>query len=111
VPGIEVSMAVAAPVAIVVGAAVVVAGRLAMQTRRAPSTTTGRSMFIGELLTVQQAAGMRGQAFAHGAWWNVRSADEPLEQNEAVRVVDVDGLDLVVTRATGSPDHPQTGAP
>ena len=109
-PGIRVSMAVIAPVAVVVGGAVVFAGRLALRSRRAPSTTTGREQYIGKVVTVRRAEGRRGQAFAEGAWWTVRSTTGPLEVGHPVRVVDVDGLDLVVAADTDPPDPPYEGA-
>lgn len=109
-PGLEVSLAVVIPIAMVVGLAVVGAGRLAMRSHEAESLTSPHATFVGQVLTVSGATGDRGQAFAEGAWWNVRSAAGPLEDGKAVRVVDVDGLDLVVTDASNPSEHPQTGA-
>jgi membrane-bound serine protease (ClpP class) len=93
---VEVDTAVLAPVALVVGGAVTVAGRLALRARRAPATTTGPGLFVGRPVTVRRADGPRGQVFTEGAWWNVRSTGAPLEPGARVVVVDVDGLDLVV---------------
>lgn len=95
-PGLEVSLAVVAPVAVVVGAAVLVAGRLVVRSRRAASTTTGPGLFRGHVVTVRRADGNRGQTFIEGAWWNLRSAGPALVEGDEARVVDVDGLDLVV---------------
>lgn len=95
-PGLEVSIAVIAPVAIVVGGAVVLAGRLVVASSRHESTTTGPGLLRGQVVTVRRTADAKGQAFVEGAWWNVRSVGPALHEGEAVRVVDVEGLDLVV---------------
>lgn len=110
-PGLDVSLAVIAPVAVVVGGAVVLAGRLVVTSRRAESTTTGPGLLRGRLATVRRAADGRGQAFVEGAWWRVRSVGPALREGETVRVVDVDGLDLVVEAAAPAPtDNQPTGA-
>lgn len=109
-PGLDVSLAVVIPIATVVGVAVVGAGRLAMRSRDVESLTSPHATFVGRVVTVSNATGDRAQAFAEGAWWNVRSAAGPLENGMAVTVLDVDGLDLVVTGASNPSEHPQTGA-
>lgn len=109
-PGIEVSASVIGPVAAVVGAAVVIAGRVAMRSRGAPSTTTGRDLFIGQILTVARTDNRGGQAMAQGAWWNLRHPAGPLEQGMRVRVVDVEGLDLVVSTDLTPPKPQPEGA-
>ncbi|HVF75687.1 MAG TPA: NfeD family protein [Acidimicrobiales bacterium] len=90
-PGLELSAAVFVPVAAVVGGGVVVAGRFARRSITAPSTMTGAERFLGQQVTV----GPRGQAFVDGAWWQLRSTTE-LHEGATARVVDVDGLVLVV---------------
>jgi membrane-bound serine protease (ClpP class) len=95
-PGLEVSLGVLVPTATVVGLGVVVAGRLAMRARREPSTTTGPGLYAGkegEVLIVRS----RPNVHIEGAWWNAHSLDgRPLAPGARVRVLDVDGLDLVV---------------
>jgi membrane-bound serine protease (ClpP class) len=111
-PGLEVSIAVVAPVAAVVGGAVLIAGRLVVRSRRTTSTTTGPGLFAGRVVTVSRAQGSRGQSFVEGAWWNVRSSGPALAAGDTVRVVDVDGLDLVVEPASPPPaDQQPTGEP
>jgi membrane-bound serine protease (ClpP class) len=110
VPGLQVSAAVIVPVALTVGGAVVLAGRLALRAGKAPSTLTGAERFVGSSLTVARAEGPRGQAFAEGAWWGLRSESGPLREGQQVRVVQVDGLQLVVTTATEAPDPRTEGA-
>jgi membrane protein implicated in regulation of membrane protease activity len=45
-----------------------------------------------------------------GAWWNLRNPAGPLEQGTQVRVVDVEGLDLVVSTDLTPPDPQPEGA-
>ena len=96
-PGVEVSLAVVLPTVLVVAAAVVLAGRLALRARSAPSTTTGEGSLVGQTITVRRQDPGTGssQAFVNGGWWTVRSR-QPLVVGDEARVVAVDGLDLVV---------------
>lgn len=110
-PGVDVSLAVITPVVTVVGGAVVVAGRLVVTSRRVESTTTGPGLFRDRVVTVRRVRDDRAQVFLEGAWWNVRSIGPSLREGDAVRVVYVDGLDLVVDADNGaSIDNQQTGA-
>lgn len=90
-PGLRLSAAVVVPVVAVVGGGVFVAGRFARRTRDTPSTMTGGERFLDRQVTV----GPRGQAFVDGAWWQLRS-DTELHEGDTARVVNVDGLVLVV---------------
>lgn len=111
-PGFGVSLAVVAPVAIVVGGAVVLAGRLVVRSRASVSTTTGPGLFTGRLVTVRHAEGTRGQTFVEGAWWNLRSSGRELVEGDEVCVVGVEGLDLIVEPPAHPPtDHRRTGEP
>jgi membrane-bound serine protease (ClpP class) len=85
------------PVAIVVGGGTLLAGRLAWRTRRL-AATTGAGGLLGKIATVASASGTSGQAMVEGAWWNVRTRGDRLRKGATVRVVDVEGLDLVVER-------------
>lgn len=96
VPGIGVSLGLVAPVAVVVGGAVVLAGRLVVRAQR-DSPKAGLETFVGRRITVQRADGTRGQAFLEGAWWQVRSEDE-IQAGDEVQVATVDGLTLVVEK-------------
>jgi membrane-bound serine protease (ClpP class) len=102
-PGLEVSLAVVGPVALVVGGAVILAGRLVVRSRGALSTTTGAGLFHGRVVTVGPTYGDSAQASIEGAWWKLRSTGRALVEGDEVLVVDVDGLDLVVEP---SPDRP-----
>ena len=92
---VRIDPAVLVPVALVVGGGSVLAGRLAWRARRAPSVS-GREGLLGRQVTVRTADGPTGQVLLDGAWWTARSRDAPLEVGQAVRVVDLDGLELIV---------------
>jgi membrane-bound serine protease (ClpP class) len=92
---VRVDPAVLVPVALVVGAGSVLAGRLAWRARRA-SSVSGREGLLGRQVTVRTANGPIGQVQLDGAWWTARSRNAPLTPGETVRVVDLDGLALIV---------------
>ena len=92
---VRIDPVVLVPVALVVGGGSVLAGRLAWRARRAPSVS-GREGLLGRHAVVRTADGLIGQVLLDGAWWTVRSRNAPLTPGERVRVVDLDGLELIV---------------
>jgi membrane-bound serine protease (ClpP class) len=95
-PGLEVSLAAVLPVAIVTGALVVFASRLAMRSRHALSTTTGAGLFVGREVVVR-TRDARPWTFVEGAWWTLRPSDaHPLDDGDRVIVTQVEDLELVV---------------
>ncbi|HEX6236957.1 MAG TPA: NfeD family protein [Acidimicrobiales bacterium] len=94
-PGFTVSMAVVAPVAIVVGGAVILAGRLVVRSRRSETRYSGPGVLVGKDVVVQGTP-PDAQAFVEGAWWTVRSVGDPLVDGSKARVIGVDGLVLEV---------------
>jgi membrane-bound serine protease (ClpP class) len=94
---VRIDPVVLVPLALVVGGGSVLAGRLAWRARRAPSVS-GREGLIGRQVTVRTADGATGQVLLDGAWWTVRSRDTALQPGQTVRVVDLDGLELIVDR-------------
>ena len=90
------------PVAVVVGGATVLAGRLAWRTRRL-AATTGAGGLLGAVAVVGPVTETTGQVMVQGAWWNVRTRGEPLREGATVRVVEVEGLDLVVEELEAPP--------
>jgi membrane-bound serine protease (ClpP class) len=93
--------AVLVPVALVVGGGSVLAGRLAWRARRAPSVS-GREGLLGRQVTVRTADGATGQVLLDGAWWTARSRGAPLQPGQRVRVVDLEGLELIVDPEEGT---------
>ncbi|HSE08021.1 MAG TPA: NfeD family protein [Nocardioidaceae bacterium] len=104
--GVAVDLSAALPLAIVMFGLVVLAGRVALRTRRAPSTSTGTDVFTGQTVPVREASGTSGRSFTQGAWWTLRSTGGPLHAGGQVRVVGVDGLVLLV-----DPEAPDDGEP
>jgi membrane-bound serine protease (ClpP class) len=90
------------PVAIVVGGGTMLAGRLAWRTRRL-AATTGAGGLLGEVAEVRSATGTTGQVMVQGAWWKAKTRGEPLREGTTARVVEVDGLDLVVEEEKAPP--------
>jgi membrane-bound serine protease (ClpP class) len=100
-PGLSLSLAAVVPTAVVIGVAVVIAGRLAWRARQAPSSS-GTSGFVGREVKVARATDKSAQAWLEGAWWSLRS-EHRLATGQRVRVLDVDGLDLVVEPVEDAP--------
>lgn len=94
--GVAVDLTAAVPLAVVMFVLVVIAGRVAVRSRRAPSTSTGIDVFTGRTVPVREALGTSGRSYTQGAWWTVRSTGPPLKAGSNVRVVGVDGLVLLV---------------
>jgi membrane-bound serine protease (ClpP class) len=97
---VRIDLAVLIPVALVVGGGSVLAGRLAWRARRAPSVS-GREGLLGRQITVRTAEGATGHVLLDGAWWTARSRGAPLTPGQTVRVVDLDGLELIVDPEEG----------
>jgi membrane-bound serine protease (ClpP class) len=94
-PDLQVSMAALLPTAAVIGGGVIIAGRFAVRARLAPVTTSGPGQFVGRTVTVGSTTGNAGQAFVEGAWWRAQAGGR-LQEGDVVRVVELDGLTLVV---------------
>jgi membrane-bound serine protease (ClpP class) len=105
---VAVAVPVLWPVAIVVGGGTVLAGRLAWRARRAPSAT-GAGGLIGRQVVVHDVTGDSGSVRLDGAWWWARRRDGALVPGQAVRVVDLDGLDLIVEPASPPAGSAQSG--
>lgn len=94
------------PTAVVVGGGSVLAGRLAWHARKAPATTGYEGLLSREAVVRQD--GETGQVLLDGAWWTVRGRTAPVTKGQRVRVVDVEGLELVVDSAEDRDNGPDT---
>ena len=101
---LQVSPPVLWPTALVVGAATTIAGRAAIKARLQPSTT-GTGTLIGKAGTVVNAEARSGSVFVDGAWWSVRSSTGDLETGAQVRIVGIEGLELIVEPIGADHDH------
>ena len=95
-PALRVSWAMVLPVAILLGVVIIALGRKMLEAqRRAPMT--GNESLIGQSATARTPIDRRGKVFIRGEFWDAH-ADEPVQENERVRVLSVDGLLLHVER-------------
>ncbi|MBW3590740.1 MAG: nodulation protein NfeD [Actinobacteria bacterium] len=94
-PGVGVGVGVLVPVAVLMFAAVVLAGRLVVKARFG-KVAIGQGHYEGMQITVKRADGKHGQAMVDGAWWKIVSADRDLVEGEPVRVVGQKDLELQV---------------
>ncbi|WP_244283255.1 NfeD family protein [Streptomyces flavidovirens] len=92
------------PTAVVVGGGSVLAGRLAWRARRAPATT-GHEGLLGRQAVVRRVDGGTGQVLLEGAWWTVLGRKSPVTEGQHIRVVDRDGLRLIVENAEPPEDR------
>ncbi|MDP8959828.1 MAG: nodulation protein NfeD [Actinomycetota bacterium] len=92
---VGVSPVVLVPVGLVTGAGTLLAGRLAWRARRAPAAL-GREALVGRLASISTGRQHGAQVFLDGAWWRVRSRSDPLRPQQTVRVVGMEGLELIV---------------
>ena len=83
------------PVGAVVGGSAAFIGRMAWKTRSV-APITGIESLIGAPGVVGSAEGRSGQVLVKGTWWKARSEGRPLKAGKRVRVVAVEGLELVV---------------
>lgn len=108
-PGVEVSLIVVVPAAVVIATFVIVAGRLAMRIRTQPSQTTGAGVLVGHEAVVRRR-GSLSQVFLGGAWWSVES-EMPLSEGETIVVTAMDGLRLRVQPVAPEPIASETAWP
>ena len=104
VPGVRVGLDVLLPAVLVLAAAVLLLGRLALAAQRQPPAT-GVDALIGQQAQVRSpiVPGMSGLVAVHGELWQAKS-DVPIEAGGVVRVTAVNGLTLTVA-ADHTPDR------
>jgi membrane-bound serine protease (ClpP class) len=97
------------PTALVAGGFAVLLGRVAWRSRRAVSVT-GTGAIVGHRGRVHAIEGETAQVFLQGSWWKARpAAGTTLEAGQSVRVVAMEGLELVVEPThDGAPETPET---
>ncbi|MPZ89580.1 MAG: nodulation protein NfeD [Nitriliruptorales bacterium] len=93
--GISVDLSFLLPVAGAVALIAVFIGRLVWRTHRRAPSPERMGKLVGAVGRVRQG----NQVFVKGALWKARPVDGELHAGEEVEVLDMDGLELVVTRA------------
>jgi membrane-bound serine protease (ClpP class) len=83
------------PTGVLLGGGTVFLARVAWRSRTAP-TVSGTGAIIGSTGAVHVAEGPTAQVKVQGSWWGARSARGPLSPGQRVRVVGMEGLELIV---------------
>lgn len=83
------------PIGLAVGGSSLFIGRMAWKTRHV-APMTGIESMIGARGKVGSAKGTTGQVLVNGTWWTARSDGKPLKSGRRVKVLAVEGLELVV---------------
>ncbi|MGH2680025.1 MAG: NfeD family protein [Actinomycetota bacterium] len=83
------------PVAALVGAGSLGLGRVAWRTRRLAGVS-GTQAIVGARGVVKEIEGNDAQVFLQGSWWGARSRAGALHPGQEVRVVEMEGLRLIV---------------
>jgi len=100
---IGVDPAALVPVAVLVGGGALALGRVAWRTRTLAGVS-GTQAIVGARGVVKEIEGDDAQVFLQGSWWGARSLSGPLRPGQEIRVVEMDGLRLIV-----EPEDPGPG--
>jgi membrane-bound serine protease (ClpP class) len=92
---IGVDPAALVPIAVLAGAGALGLGRVAWRTRRLVGVT-GTAAIVGARGVVKEIEGDDVQVFVQGSWWGARVRSGRLRPGQEIRVVEMDGLRLIV---------------
>jgi membrane-bound serine protease (ClpP class) len=98
---IGVDLTALVPIAVLAGAGALGLGRVAWRTRRLVGVT-GTQAIVGARGVVREVDGNDLHVFVQGSWWGARSRSSPLRPGQEIRVVEMDGLRLIVEPEAGS---------
>jgi membrane-bound serine protease (ClpP class) len=96
---VRVSLKLMLPTVALVGGFFVIVAALAFRAYRS-KPKSGKEGLIGEVGVVKEKLAPEGLVFVHGEYWRA-TADEPIEEDEKIRVIAMDGLTLKVRKNTG----------
>ncbi len=91
---IQVSVNIVLPTVLTLAAIILFVVQRAIRAQTKP-VTTGAQGLLGEIGVVSTALNPEGQVFVHGELWNA-SSRHPIPQGEKIRVIQVEGLHLLV---------------
>lgn len=94
--GVAIGLEVLVPIAAAVGVVALVIGRFAVKSQASPKFAGQGGTMVGDTGVVRGTDGDTTQVWVSGALWRARSQGGPLERGTRVRVVDMEGLELVV---------------
>ena len=98
------------PTALVAGGGAIGLARVAWRSRHLAGTT-GSDAIVGGRATVDSVDGTKAQVLLEGAWWTARAAHGTLQPGQRVRVVEMDGLRLVVEPDSEEDAQPEANTP
>jgi len=98
---IGVDPVVLVPMAVLAGAGALGLGRVAWRTRRLVGVS-GTQAIVGSRGVVKEIEGDDLQVFVQGSWWGARARSGSLRPGQDIRVVEMDGLRLIVEPETGT---------
>lgn len=94
--GLAIGLEVLVPIAAAIGVVALVIGRFAIRSQTSPAFAGQGGTMVGGTGVVRTAEGETGQVWTSGALWKARAREGTLERDMRVRVVDMEGLVLVV---------------
>ena len=98
---IGVDPVVLVPIAVLAGAGALGLGRVAWRTRRLVGVS-GTQAILGSRGVVKEIEGDDLQVMVQGSWWGARARSGPLRPGQEIRVVEMDGLRLLVEPEAGT---------
>lgn len=101
--GVSLELDFLVPIALAVGVVALLIGRFAFRSQRSQRYAGEGGETVGRRGTVTESDGMTGRVTIDGTRWKARSVGAPLERGERVRVVDMDGLELLVEHEEEAP--------
>ncbi|MPZ72101.1 MAG: nodulation protein NfeD [Nitriliruptorales bacterium] len=102
--GIGLDLSFLVPVGAVAGLGALAIARVAWVSRRAPAYSGTGGAMTGAVGTVRSGRGEPLRVFVDGALWKARAASRAPAPGDRVRVVDMDGIELVVEGVDESAD-------
>ncbi|HVM19092.1 MAG TPA: nodulation protein NfeD [Egibacteraceae bacterium] len=95
--GVGLDLTFLIPIGVLVGLTAVFIGRIAWRARKAPVYTgTGGGRMVGAVGTVRLVDRESVRVFVEGSLWKARSSGPELSMGQKVRVVEMEGIELIV---------------
>jgi membrane-bound serine protease (ClpP class) len=105
--GVFVDLSFLIPIALAVAVVAVFIGRFAVRAHQARRYAGEGGEVVGQEGEVRTVNGSRAQVHLSASTWSARSANGPLRRGDRVRVVEMDGLQLVVEPVDEGASEPE----